>query len=93
VTTVHNFSVDVSQISIGDLLVLGEIVVQNVSANGEITIVEIVVSRPSLGSELLSSDNERVEHAKSEQKCLVLGELVGLRSFELLFVEFTEGTT
>lgn len=92
VTTIHNLAIDVSQISIWHLFVLGEVVMQHITANGQVTIVEVVVTRPALASELLTSDDQGVEHAQTEEECLELRGFVSLCSLKLFVVEFREGT-
>jgi len=92
-TTVHDISEDVSKIGIWDLLVTSEIVMDNLTANGEITIIEVIVSGPALSSELLATKNKGVEHAESEQECLVFFLFVGLSLFEFILLELGEGTT
>ena len=66
---------------------------ENISANSQVTIVEVVDLGPSHGSELSSSENERVEHAKSEQQSLKLAKLVRLSSLEVALIEFGEGSS
>jgi len=72
VTTIHDITVDVSQIGIWHLFVLGQVVVEHITANGQVTIIEVVVTGPALGTELLATDNKRVEHAESEEEGLEL---------------------
>jgi hypothetical protein len=93
VATVHDLTVDVSQIGIWHLLVLSQVVVEHITANGQVTIVEVVVTGPALGAELLTSDNQGVEHAQTEEDSLELWEFVGLGLLELRFVELGECTT
>jgi hypothetical protein len=71
-STVHNLAIDVGKIGIWHFLVFSKVVVEHITANSEVTIVEVVVSGPTLRSELLSADNQRVEHAETKQKSLVL---------------------
>jgi len=92
-TTVHDISEDVSKIGIWDLLVTSEIVMDNLTANGEITIIEVIVSGPALSSELLATKNKGVEHTESEQECLVFFLFVCLSLFEFILLELGEGTT
>jgi len=93
VTTVHDISEDVSEIGVGDLLVTGKVVMDNLTADSEITIVEVIVSRPALSAELLATKNERVEHAESEEERLVFLLFVLLSLLELVLLELGEGTT
>jgi len=65
----------------------------NLTADSEITIIEVIVSGPSLGTELLTSKNKRVEHAESEQESLVFLLLVLLSFLELILLELREGTS
>jgi len=58
VTTVHNFTIDVAEIIIGDLFILGEVVVEHITTNSKITIVEVVVTGPTLATELLTTENK-----------------------------------
>lgn len=67
VTTIHDITEQVTEIEVWNLWVLGQVVVENITANSEITIIEIIGSGPSLRSELLPTEDQRVEHAKSEQ--------------------------
>ena len=92
-TTVHDLSKEILKISIWNLLVVGKVVMEDISADSEITIIEVVFSRPSLSSELSSTKNERVEHAESEQESFVLIQFVRLGSLEVRFVEFTESSS
>lgn len=92
-TTVHDISEDISKISVWDFLVTSKVVMDNLTANGEITIIEVIVSRPALSSELLATKNKRVEHAESEQECLVFLLFVTLSLFEFFLLELGEGTT
>jgi hypothetical protein len=91
--TVHDLTVNVGKIGIGYLFVLGEIVVEHITANGQITIIEIVVPGPALGAELLATNNKRVEHAETEEKGLEFRKLVSLSLLEMLFVELGEAAT
>jgi hypothetical protein len=93
VTTIHDLSEDVSDIIVWNEVVVGKVVVQNISANSQVTIIEVVASRPSLGSELLSSEDERVEHTETEQEGLEFTELVALSSLEVFFWELREGSS
>jgi len=67
--------------------------VEDITANGQVTVIEIVVTGPSLGAELLATDDQGVEHAETEEQGLVLRELVALGTFELALVELAECTT
>jgi hypothetical protein len=93
VATVHDIAVDVGQIGIWHLFVLGQVVVEHITADGQVTVVEVVDSGPALGAELFAADNQGVVHAETEEKCLVLRELVGLSSLELRIIELGECTT
>lgn len=93
VTTIHDITVDVGKIFVWNLLVLGQVVVEHITANGQVTIVEVVVTRPALGAELLTSNNQGVEHAQAEQKGLELWEFVGLSLLEVSIIELGESTT
>ena len=92
-TTVHNFTINVTEIIVRYLFVLGQIVVEHITANLEITIIKIVVTRPSLAAELLTTKDKRVEHAKTEEHSLELAELMRLSLLEVRLVEHVEGTT
>jgi hypothetical protein len=92
-TTVHDLSEEISEIGIWNLLVVGKIVMKNISADLKITIVEVVLSGPSLGSELSSTQDQGMEHAESEQEGLVLTELVGFSSLEVRLVELAESSS
>jgi len=46
-----------------------------------------------LGTELSSSENERVEHAESEENSFVLGVFVSLGFGEFVLAEFTESSS
>lgn len=93
VTSVHNLSEDVSDIVVWHEVVVGKVVMQHISTNSQVTIIEVIVSRPSLGSELLSSEDERVEHTETEQECLELVELVAFGSLKVFFWELGEGSS
>jgi len=66
-SSVHNFTKDISQVVPRHLIVLGQIVKQDVSANSKITVIKVVNSRPSLRTELFTSKHNGVEEAKCEQ--------------------------
>jgi len=55
VTTIHNFSENISEIVPRNDLVLGKIIEEDVSTDSKITVVEIIDSGPTLGAELLST--------------------------------------
>jgi len=85
-TSVHDFSKEVAQIIIRDHLSNGEVVVQDISADLEVSIIEVVVPGPALASELLPPEDQGVEEAESEEDGLELvglGTLVDLRLVEL----------
>ena len=90
VAAVHDFTVEVLQISVWDLLIGSQVVVQDLTTNPQVTIVEVVLPGPSLRAELGSSQNERVIHAKSEEQGLEVQLLVRLSLLEMRLVEFTE---
>jgi hypothetical protein len=73
VTTIHDLTVNVGQIGIWNLFVLGQVVVEHITANSQVTIVKVVVTRPALGAELFATNNQGVEHAKTEQDSLKFG--------------------
>jgi len=93
VTSIHNLTKDVSNIIVWNEVIVGKVVVQHISANSQVTIIEVIVSRPSLGSELLSSKNERVEHTETEQKGLELVFLMALGFLEVFLWELGEGSS
>jgi hypothetical protein len=64
--TVHNFTIKISEIRVRYFLIVSEVIVENFTANPQVTIVEGVRSGPTLRSELLSSQDESMVHAKSE---------------------------
>ena len=59
--TVHNLTEDVFQVLPWDDVVLAQIVMKNIGANCQVTIVKVVDSTPTLTTEFLSSQNQRVE--------------------------------
>ena len=75
VASVHDLSKDVFEILPGHKVVLAEIVVQHICADGQVTIVEGVDSAPALGAEFLAAHHQGVEVAEGEETGL---ELVGL---------------
>ena len=76
-TTVHNFSENVFQIIIRNLVVFGQIILEHVSTNVEISVIERISTRPSLSAEFLTSQNETVEIAQREKNSLELVRFVG----------------
>lgn len=66
---------------------------EHIAANGQITIVEGVEFRPTLGAELSASEDERVEHDQAEDQGLELVVLVFLGLIVVGFVELGDGTT
>lgn len=77
--TVHDLTIDVTEILVGHLFVLAEIVVKNITANSQITIIEGVELGPSLGAELSTAEDEGMEHDKTEDDGLEFEVLVVLR--------------
>lgn len=65
--TIHDLSKDILEIIPWHNFILAEIVVKHISADGQITVVEVVHSTPTLAPELLSSQHQRMEVAQSEQ--------------------------
>ena len=53
--TVHDLTVEILQISVRNLLIGSQVVVQNLTTNSQVTIVEVILSGPSLRAELSSS--------------------------------------
>lgn len=53
--SIHDLPKDVPQISPRNLIILGKVVIKNISADQKITTTEVVHSRPSLLAEFLSS--------------------------------------
>ena len=92
-TTVHDLTIDVSEIIVWHLLVLSQIVVKHITANLEITIVEVIVSGPTLGTELLSTENQRVEHTETEQQGFEFLQFMGGGFFEMAFIELCESSS
>lgn len=71
-TTVHDLTIDVTDILVGDVLVLGQVVMEDVTADGQVTIIERVELGPALGAELSTTEDERVEHNQTEDQSLEL---------------------
>jgi hypothetical protein len=67
-TTVHNLSEHILQIVVGNHLELLEIVGQDVGALIQITLVELISDRETLGTELSSTENQGMVEAQGEQK-------------------------
>jgi hypothetical protein len=44
VTTIHDLTIEISQISIGHLLETSEIVVENITTDSQVTVIETVLS-------------------------------------------------
>ena len=51
-TTVHDLTVDITQVLVGYCIVLGEVVMEHITTYGQVTIVERVELGPALGAEL-----------------------------------------
>jgi len=66
-SSVHNFSEYISEISPRNYFILRKIVVEHIPANGQISVVEVIISTPTLRTEFLSSKHEGMEKAQSEQ--------------------------
>ena len=47
-TTIHDFTINVSKIRVGYFFVLGQIVVEHITTNCQVTIVKVIVSGPAL---------------------------------------------
>ena len=92
-TTVHNLTVDVSEILVGHLIVLAEIVVQYITANGQITIIEGVEFGPTLGAELSATKDQGMEHDKTKDKGLEFVVLMISGFLIVGFIELAHGTT
>lgn len=73
-STIHNFSENILEVIIGDLVVFGEVVVEHIGADVEVAIVERVASRPTLSAELLTSQYKGMEVTEGEEDSL---ELIG----------------
>ena len=93
VTTVHDLTIDVTEILVGHELVLAEVIVEYVAANGQITIVKRVESGPSLGTELPTAKNKGVEHDKTKDEGLEFVVLVFSGFLIVGFIEFAHGST
>ena len=91
-TTVHDLTIDVSEILVGHLVVLAKIVVQYITANGQITIIEGVEFRPSLRAELSATKDQGMEHNKTEDKGLELVVLVLSSLLIVFFIKLGDGT-
>lgn len=91
-TTIHNFTENVTEIIPRNLVILGEIVVKDISANGKITIVIVINSGPTLGTEFLTSEHKTVEEAKSKEARLEFSRFL-VTLIEEFLIEFIVGTT
>jgi len=91
VTTIHDLTIEISQIGVWNLLEASQIVVENITTDSQVTIIEAVLPGPSLGTKLPSTQDKGMEHAKSEQKCLELWLLVGFGLVVEGLVELTQG--
>jgi hypothetical protein len=91
--TVHDLTVDVTEILVWDNVVLGEIVVEHITANSQITIVERIELGPALGAELSATEDERVEHDQAENESLELVVLVLLSLLVVSVIELADGAT
>lgn len=91
-TTIHNFTENVTEIIPRNLVILGEIVVKDICANGKITIVIVINSGPTLGTEFLTSEHKTVEEAKSKEARLEFSRFL-VTLIEELLIEFIVGTT
>lgn len=58
VTSVHDFSEELAQVVPRDLFLSVQVVGEDVSADGQVSVVEGVATRPTLAAELLSGKNE-----------------------------------
>ena len=65
--SVHDLAKDVFEIFPRHHIVLAEIVVQDVCADCQVTIIEGVDSAPTLGAEFLAAHHQGVEIAEGEQ--------------------------
>lgn len=66
VSSVHDFSEKISKIVIRNDFVVTQIIVEHIGTDVKISIIEVISSRPTLRSELLSSENKGVENTESE---------------------------
>jgi len=87
-TTVHDLTVDISQVLVGYCIVLGEVVMEHITTDGQVTIVEGVELGPALGAELSATQDEGVEHDKTENEGLEFVVLVLLRLLPVSLGEF-----
>mmetsp|Transcript_71961 Transcript_71961/g.155416 ORF Transcript_71961/g.155416 Transcript_71961/m.155416 type:complete len:361 (-) Transcript_71961:3180-4262(-) len=71
--TIHDFAEQLAQVVPRNFVVHVQVVGEDVTADVQVAVVERVHSRPSLGSEFLPRQNERVEGTEAEQDSLVLG--------------------
>jgi hypothetical protein len=67
--------------------------VEHITANGKVTIIEVVNSGPTNRAELSTTKDERVEHAQTEDKCFELWFLVAFRFIVVRLWELAECTT
>jgi hypothetical protein len=93
VTTVHDLTIDVAKILIRHLVILAEVVVEYIAANGQITIIEGVELGPTLRAELSATEDQGVEHDKTEDKGLELVVLVLLSLVVVGLIELAHGAT
>lgn len=54
-SSVHNFTKDISQVVPRHLVILRQVVKQDISANSKITVIKVINSGPSLRAELFTS--------------------------------------
>jgi len=66
---------------------------EDIATNPQITIVEIVLPRPSLRSELDSTENQGVEHTESEQQSFKLWEFVRLSLYKMGLIKLAKGSS
>jgi hypothetical protein len=65
-SSVHDFSEKISKIVIRNDFVVTQIIVKHIGIDVKISVIEVISSRPTLRSELLSSENKGVENTESE---------------------------
>jgi hypothetical protein len=91
-TSIHDLTEDVLKITIRYLFISAKIVMDNITADSQITIIEIILSRPTLTSELGTSEDQRMEHTKTKENSFEILFFVSLGLVKVFLWEFTESS-
>jgi len=92
-TTVHDLTINVTEILVRHNIIFAKIVVEYIAANGQVTIIKRIELGPTLGTELSTAEDEGMEHNETKDESLEFEVLVFLGFIVVLLVELAHCTT